>query len=171
MTDLLKHPPASMPKGQFIKRFGDVYEHSAWIAEAVFDAGLTEAHNSRPGLAAALKAVLDEASDEAKLTLIRAHPDLAGKAALKGDLTDASTSEQAGAGLDQCSPEELAEFQQLNTAYKSKFGFPFIVAVKGMDRVAVLEMFRTRLAHDQGEEFETALSQINKIALLRLQDL
>ncbi len=82
--------------------------------------------------------------------MIRAHPDLAGKAAIAGDLTDDSTREQAGAGLDQCSPEELARFERLNEAYKAKFGFPFVMAVKGSDRYAILDAFETRLENDPG---------------------
>ena len=105
------------------------------------------------------------------MELVRAHPDLAGKAALAGALTADSTAEQAGAGLDRCSPEELAEFHALNTAYKEKFGFPFIVAVKGLTRHDILEQFRRRLENDAATELATAFEQIHKIARLRLEAL
>ena len=85
--------------------------------------------------------VLAAADDEAKLALIRAHPDLAGRAAIAGDLTDSSRSEQAGAGLDRCTPEEYRRFQELNAAYKEKFGFPFILAVGGRTRQEILAAF------------------------------
>jgi len=123
------------------------------------------------GLATAMAAQVNTADEAAKMTLICAHPDLAGKAALRDELTAESRSEQAGAGLDQCSAEELAEFTRLNSAYKQKFGFPFIVAVKGLDRHDILAAFRARLNHERAQEFETALTQIHKIARLRLADL
>ena len=103
--------PTQMNRDEFVARFGGVYEHSPWIAEAVFDAGLKAEHNSAAGMSAAMMRVLEAASEEALLALIRAHPDLAGKAALADELTDESRSEQAGAGLDQCTPEEFAAFQ------------------------------------------------------------
>lgn len=105
------------------------------------------------------------------MALIQAHPDLAGKAAVARTLTEASTREQAGAGLDQCTAEEYDRFVTLNDAYKARFGFPFIMAVKGSDRHAILQAFETRLAHTVDEEFSQALAEINKIALFRLQDL
>ena len=101
--------------------------------------------------------------------MIRAHPDLAGKAALAGELTDDSTREQAGAGLDQCSPEEMARFERLNEAYKAKFGFPFVMAVKGSDRYAILDAFEVRLENTPAEERRTAVEQINRIARFRLE--
>ena len=164
-------PPSSLSHSEFLDRFGSIYEHSAWIAEAVWNKGLTEEHDSVGPLADALAAVLDASDDNAKLELIRAHPDLAGKAAVRGELTEASTSEQAGAGLDECSAEEFARFQTLNEAYKSKFGFPFILAVKGRDRHEILAAFENRLDNDQANEFQTAIEQIHQIARLRLSDL
>ncbi len=114
--------------------------------------------------------VLASADAERQLEVIRAHPDLAGKAAVAGELTDDSTREQAGAGLDQCTPEELARFERLNEAYKARFGFPFVMAVKGSDRHAILEAFETRLKNDLAEERRTAIEQINRIAAFRLSD-
>ena len=171
MSALFTIPPSSLNRDQFVERFGSVYEHSPWIAEAVWDVGLQEDHDSVDILADAMAAVLNASDETAKLTLIRAHPDLAGKAAVRGELTDASTSEQAGAGLDQCSAEEFNRFQTLNDAYKAKFGFPFILAVKGKGRVEILAAFEERLENDQAREFDTAIEQIHRIARLRLADL
>lgn len=171
MNQKISPPPTTLTREQFVSRFGGVYEHSPWITQAVWDAGLTPAHNSCAGLASAMADVLAGASEAQKLALIRAHPDLAGKAALAGALTQASTSEQAGAGLDQCSARELARFHKLNNAYKERFGFPFIFAVRGVGRDAILAAFETRIANDRETELATALEQINRIAQFRLQDL
>jgi OHCU decarboxylase len=151
-----------------VARFGGVYEHSPWIAEAAYDRGLTEAEDTPDGLAAAMAKVLAKADDAAKLALIRAHPDLAGRAAIAGELTDSSKSEQAGAGLDRCTPAEYARFQELNEAYKRKFGFPFILAVAGRTRQEILAAFEARVRNDRETEFRTAIDQINTIARLRL---
>ena len=118
-------------------------------------------------MAGAMAAVVDSASREQKLALIRAHPQLAGRARM----ADASVREQSGAGLDQCSPEEFADFQRLNAAYNHRFGFPFIVAVKGLSRRDILDAFETRLGHDPETEFAQALNQIHRIAAFRLADL
>ncbi len=162
-------PPSRMSRQDFVARFGDVFEHSAWIAEAAYDRGLSTDADSAEGLHAILCAILASASDEQKLALIRAHPDLAGRLALAGELTAASTTEQASAGLDRCSAEEYARFQTLNEAYMEKFGFPFIMAVKGRGRSEILAAFERRLENDPDNEFATALSEVERIALLRLQ--
>lgn len=154
-----------MTRDDFIARYGAIYEGSPWVAEAVWDGGDLD------DVAAAMRAAIDTAPEAARMELVRAHPDLAGKAALAGALTADSTAEQAGAGLDRCSPEELAEFHALNTAYKEKFGFPFIVAVKGLTRHDILEQFRRRLENDAATELATAFEQIHKIARLRLEAL
>jgi len=164
-------PPRLQPREAFVARFGGVYEHSAWITEALHKRGLTAAEDTPEGLAAAMASVLAAAGDDAKLALIRAHPDLAGRAAIAGDLTEASRSEQAGAGLDRCTPEEYRRFQELNDAYKEKFGFPFILAVGGKTRYDILAAFESRIENDPATEFRTALQQIDRIALLRLQSL
>ena len=164
-------PPTRMSRQDFVARFGDVFEHSAWITEAAYDKGLSAEADSAEGLHASLCAVLASASDEKKLGLIRAHPDLAGRLAVAGELTAASTAEQASAGLDRCSAEEYARFQVLNQAYKGKFGFPFIMAVKGRSRAEILDAFERRLENDPDREFATALSEVERIALLRLQAL
>lgn len=166
----LTPPPHTLDRDTFVARYGDIYEHSPWVAELTWDKGLTSAQDTPAGLAVAMGQVLSEASAERQLEVIRAHPDLAGKVALAGELTDDSTREQAGAGLDQCTPEELSRFESLNDAYKARFGFPFVMAVKGNDRHSILAAFETRLNNDPDEERRTAVEQINRIARLRLED-
>lgn len=157
-----------MDRNQFIKHFGDIYEHSAWVAEQAFDRSDVEL-NDLATLTAALRVEVDEAGHESQLALLRAHPDLAGKAATLGELTAASTSEQAGAGLDQCTPEEFSRFQQFNEAYVSRFEFPFIMAVKGANRHLILAAFEKRLTNSHEVEFKTALEEVHKIAGFRLE--
>ena len=170
MTDKTLTPrPSQLDKAAFVSGYGDIYEHSPWVAELAWERGLEALHDHPEALAGRMGEVLSSASPERQLEVIRAHPDLAGKAALAGTLTDDSTREQAGAGLDQCSPEELARFERLNDAYKAKFGFPFVMAVKGSDRFAILDAFEVRLENGPAEERRTAVEQINRIALLRLQ--
>ncbi|MCJ9430592.1 2-oxo-4-hydroxy-4-carboxy-5-ureidoimidazoline decarboxylase [Kordiimonas marina] len=171
MSTPFRHKPSDMDETSFLATFGGIYEHSPWIAEAAWAGREGDSLDTVEGLAAAMKAAVDAASEDAKLKLICAHPDLAGKAAIRGDLTVESRSEQAGAGLDQCSAEEFATFRSLNAAYKEKFGFPFIIAVKGLDRQGILAAFRARLNHDRTQEFETALDQIHRIAGFRLAEL
>jgi 2-oxo-4-hydroxy-4-carboxy-5-ureidoimidazoline decarboxylase len=163
--------PRDMRPREFINRFGSVYEDSPWIAEAVYRQGLTPNEDSPAGLASAMAAVVALASRDAKLALIRAHPDLAGRAAIAGDLTEASKSEQSGAGLDRCTPEEYRRFQDLNEAYKARFGFPFILAVSGKTRHDILTAFEARLGNVRETELRTALEQIDRIARLRLEAL
>jgi OHCU decarboxylase len=153
----------------FIDRFGGIYEHSPWVAEECF-ADAAGANNGGE-LAEIFAACVDGADTERKLALIRAHPDLAGKAAIRGELTEESSDEQASAGIDQCSSEEYERFQDLNLRYKDKFGFPFVMAVRGSNRQEILEAFAKRLANDRQTEFDTAISEIHKIARLRLQEI
>jgi len=154
---------------EFQRRYGGIYEHSPWVAaEAASDVATTD---SVEHIAAIMADCVDNASRERQLELIRAHPDLAGKAQLAGDLTADSTDEQASAGLDQCSADEYAQFQALNDGYHEKFGFPFVMAVRASSRAEILAAFAARLENDVATEFETALEEIHKIALLRLQAL
>ncbi len=147
---------------KFIMAYGGIYEHSPWVARQVWQSG------DITNLADAMQAVVDGATRDRKLALLRAHPDLAGRAAVAGDLSEHSTLEQQGAGLDQCSAEEFQELQALNRAYRAKFDFPFIVAVRGMDRFDILENFRARMENSVEDEFITALKEVHKIARLRL---
>jgi OHCU decarboxylase len=152
---------------EFISKYGGVYEHSPWVAESV--AADAADLDDIDGLAALMVDCVDNAAPEKQLALIRAHPDLAGKAQVAGELTPDSTDEQASAGLDQCSKVEFERFQALNDAYKDKFGFPFVMAVRGRGRTEILEAFSDRLRNDYDLEFETALAEIHQIARLRLE--
>jgi len=155
-----------MDRHDFIACYAGVYEHSPWVAQhvAAFAADIDDSGR----LAELMADCVDNAATEQQLKLIRAHPDLAGKAQIAGDLTEDSTEEQASAGLDQCSKVEYERFQALNDAYKEKFGFPFVMAVRGSNRAEILEAFSARLKNDYDTEFETALAEIHKIARLRL---
>ncbi len=161
-------PPASLSRAEFVAVFGAVYEHSAWVAGQAFDRGLPPETVGVDGMFDVLHAIIEAAGHPAQLTLLRAHPDLAGKLATSGQLTADSTAEQAGAGLDQCTDAEFAEFTRLNAEYKEKFGFPFILAVKGRDRHEILSNFRTRVKNPRQTEFREALDQVHQIARLRL---
>lgn len=156
-------------KDDFVARFGGVYEHSSWIAEDSWPA-CQMAHNAEQ-LAAIMASTVDSASRHHKLALIRAHPDLAGRLALAGELTADSAAEQASAGLDQCSAEEFEQFQALNRTYVEKFEFPFVMAVRGRHRSEILEAFTERVQHSYEEEFAAALREIHKIARMRLEQL
>ncbi len=163
--------PSQMTKAEFVETFADIYEHSPWVAERTFDKGLNETSDDIENLHAAMAKTMLDASPQEQLDLINAHPDLAGKAAINGELTAASTSEQAGAGISQCTPEEFAQFTDFNERYKARFQFPFIMAVKGANRHQILASFAERIHNDKETEFATAIAQINKIALFRLQDM
>lgn len=162
-------PPSSLTRPAFIARFGGVYEHNPWIAAAVFD-NKTVA-DTVEALADALRAVVETAPEDAQLTLLRAHPDLAGRLAIDGGLTDNSTAEQAAAGLDRCTSAQYEAFRQLNAAYRSRFDFPFIIAVRDVSREAILERFAERLGNNRATELREALDQVHRIAYLRLEAL
>jgi OHCU decarboxylase len=152
----------------FIDRFGGVYEHSSWVAESAFDKGIDFSGVGLDNLAKELALIVNEAGEERQLTLLRVHPDLAGRLALKGALTQSSSKEQQSAGLDQCTADELAKFQSLNSEYTNKFGFPFILAVSGRNRMEILANFESRVSNSVKEEFATALQEVHKIAQIRL---
>lgn len=163
--------PSRLSRDEFIKAFAEIYEHSPWIAARAYDLGTDATLDEIETLHQRLASILLGASHAAQLALINAHPDLAGKAALRGELSVASTSEQAGAGIHACSAEEFARFNELNAAYKARFGFPFIKAIKGNNRQQILAAFEQRLQHTPQQEFACALAEINRIALFRLQQL
>lgn len=155
----------------FVARFGGVFEHSPWIAEAVYEQAGGDPPRDAAALHRAMCAAFRGAPRDRQLAVVRAHPDLAGRLALAGGLTADSTAEQRSAGLDQCSPEELRRFTELNDAYQARFGFPFIMAVKGRTRAEILDAFERRLGNDAETELATALDQIERIAALRLAEL
>lgn len=158
-------------RGDFVARFGGVFEHSPFIAERAYDAGLLFVPLTADGVHQALVSIFRKASPEERLGVLRAHPDLAGKLAIAGVLTEESRNEQAGAGLDRLSPEEHARFTELNDAYTQKFGFPFIIAVRGLDKTDILAAFEKRIHNSPEAEFETATAQVERIAALRLATL
>ncbi|TBU88815.1 2-oxo-4-hydroxy-4-carboxy-5-ureidoimidazoline decarboxylase [Phytopseudomonas dryadis] len=163
--------PSQLERTAFIEAFADIYEHSPWIAEQTFDQASGAIPDDIEALHQRMCAQMLGADRARQLALIQAHPDLAGKAALAGQLTAASSAEQAGAGIDACSAEEYARFTALNQAYRQRFGFPFIMAVKGSDRTRILAAFEERLHNTEEQEFARALGEINRIALFRLQAL
>jgi len=150
---------------EFVKALGGVYEHSRWVAERAF---AKRPFATVAALADTMAAVVVAASSEERLALVRAHPDLAGKAARAGSLTDASRAEQGTLGLDRLSDEEYARFEGLNRAYAKKFGFPFVICVRRQTRDAILDAFERRLANDAATELATALAEIDHIARLRI---
>jgi len=156
----------------FIERYGGVYEHSSWVAEDIV-AEDTFGDDIDPADTGSLIILfvecVDNASRDRRLALIRAHPDLAGRAAIAGALTNESTEEQTSAGIDQCTPDEFAHFQDFNERYKNKFEFPFVMAVRDSNRAAILAAFEERLQNNPEEEFECAITEIHKIARLRLE--
>ena len=153
----------AMSVAEFVAAFGEVAEHSPWVAEAAASA---RPFTSRDAMVAAFTTAMQSAGDQAKLDLIRAHPDLAGKAML----TDDSSREQAGAGFDTLSEDEFTRFTELNDAYKAKFEFPFIFAVKGADKHQILAAFGQRLENTRDQEFDTACSQVCRIFMFRIED-
>jgi 2-oxo-4-hydroxy-4-carboxy-5-ureidoimidazoline decarboxylase len=162
------HELPRLQRDRFVELFGGVFEHAPWVAERAFDAG---PFHSLETLHGAMVEAMRRAPRARQLALIRAHPDLAGRAAIAGSLTAASRSEQASAGLDHCTPAEFERFEELNQTFKEKFDFPFILAVKGRTREQILAAFEHRLHNSIEAEFEEALSQIAEIARLRLADL
>ena len=163
--------PSQMDKPDFIARFGGNYEHSAWVAERAYDLELGPAHDSAIGLANAMARAFRSAPRDARMAVLRAHPDLAGKLAAAKRLTAESTQEQASAGLDALTDDERIHFQNLNTAYVDKHGFPFIIAVRDNTKATILSAFETRLANDTETEFATACRQVERIAELRLKEI
>lgn len=158
---------SALEREAFVVALDGIFEHSPWVADAAWSA---RPFADRNDLLDALVTAMRSAPEALQLALIRAHPELAGRAAVRGELTVESRGEQAGAGLDTCSAEEFERLQQLNTSYIAKFGFPFILAVRGYDRAGIIERFAARLGNTPEAEFDEALTQIAKIAALRLAD-
>ena len=157
-----------LSRDEFVRVVGPVFEHSPWIAEAAW---LKRPFASVEELHRALCETVRVAGAEKQLALIQAHPDLVGRLALAGALTKESTGEQASAGLNNLSPEEIAEIEQFNQTYRDKFGFPFVICARLNKQEAIRSGFRQRLNHSRANEIKTALEEIGKIAYLRLQDI
>lgn len=163
--------PSQMGRDAFVQKFGSIYEHSPWIAERVWDAEMGAIHDTAGGLAARMAQIFRSASDQERLGVLLAHPDLAGKLAAAKRLTADSTSEQASAGLDSLTDAERAEFDRLNTAYVAKHGFPFIIAVRDHDKPGIMAAMRARIDNDTRTERAEAERQVARIGTLRLQQL
>lgn len=163
--------PSQMAREDFVRVFGGVFERSPWIAERAFQLELGPAHDSANGLHNALARAFRSASDAEKLEVLKAHPDLAGKLAAAKRLTAESTQEQASAGLDALTDAERESFTRLNSAYTKKFGFPFIIAVRGLGKQDILSSFEARVQNARALEFDMACAQVEHIALLRMRDL
>jgi 2-oxo-4-hydroxy-4-carboxy-5-ureidoimidazoline decarboxylase len=158
----------SLSHDEFVRVVGPVFEHSPWIAEMTWAqrpfAGLEQ-------LQRALYETVENSGPDKQLALIRAHPDLVGRLALAGQLTKESTNEQASAGLDRMTTDEVKLFQKNNAAYKDRFGFPFIICARLNKKAAILAGFERRLKNTREQEIKTALEEVYKIAELRLRDL
>ncbi|WP_099826293.1 allantoinase PuuE [Oceaniglobus indicus] len=161
--------PSAMDRETFVAKYGSIFEHSPWIAEAAHDGELGAANDTAIGLHNALARVFRRADADQRLGVLTAHPDLAGKLAAARQLTAESTAEQAGAGLDLLSDEERATFTRLNDAYVARNGFPFIIAVRDHDKASILSAFQRRLEQDRDTEFAEACRQVERIALHRLK--
>ncbi|HWL27272.1 MAG TPA: 2-oxo-4-hydroxy-4-carboxy-5-ureidoimidazoline decarboxylase [Burkholderiaceae bacterium] len=159
---------SALSRSDFATRLEGIFEHSPWIPERAWDA---RPFGSVDALHRAMIDVVDMATDEERLALISAHPELAGREAARGTLTQASAQEQKGAGLDQCSADELQRLCALNAAYRARFGFPFIIAVKGLSRHDIMDALEQRLHNAPAMERDTCLREIAKIARIRLDAL
>lgn len=157
----------SMNQTGFTTALGFAFELSPWVVQRAWD---ERPFDSVEGLHAAMMRVLDASTPADKLALIRAHPELAGKAAVAKTLTAESHAEQASAGLDRLTAEEFERFHALNAAYAQRFGFPFIIAVRLNDKTSILAAMQARLAHDEAQEIDEAIAQIGHISRLRLLD-
>jgi 2-oxo-4-hydroxy-4-carboxy-5-ureidoimidazoline decarboxylase len=158
----------AMPEMSFVTALSGVFEHSPWVAR---EAARGRPFESVDALHQAMTSVVERAAEHRQLALISAHPELAGKAAVRGQLTAESSREQSGAGLSECTQEEFDTLQRLNRAYQEKFGFPFILAVRGYDRSGIIANFKARLRKSHEEELRENLRQIYRIARFRLDDL
>ena len=158
----------ALDRAGFVAALGGIFERSPWIAEAAWE---RRPFASVDALHAAMLTVVHDAGEARQLALLRAHPELAGKAMVRNELTTDSTQEQAGAGLTQCTPAEFARLAALNARYSAKFGFPFILAVKGYNRAGILREFARRLDNDRATELGECLAQVAKITRFRLDAL
>lgn len=158
----------ALDEAEFVAALGAVFEHSPWIAQRAFAA---RPFASVDALHRAMMTAVERGSDAERLALIRAHPELAGRAAVRGELTVESAREQSGAGLAECSPDEYARLADLNARYLARFRFPFVLAVKGYDRAGIIDEFARRLDNDRDSELAESIAQIARIARFRLEAL
>lgn len=152
----------------FVALLGGIFEHSPWVPELVY---ARRPFADRESLYQEMVAAVRQAPKLQRMALLCSHPQLAGKEAASGELTAASKREQAGAGLNQCSAEELRKIKTLNQAYQDKFDFPFIIAVTGLDKHQIIAAMERRLVNNEDDEFDTALAEVEKIARIRIDKL
>jgi OHCU decarboxylase len=160
--------PSRMDQGTFVGHFGGIFEHSAWVAEGAYALELGPTHDNAVGVHQMMARVFRGADADARLAVLKAHPDLAGKLAAAKRLTAESTAEQASVGLDALTDDERESFVALNTAYTNKFGFPFIIAVRDNTKASIMQAFERRINNDRDAEFTEACRQVERIAELRL---
>jgi 2-oxo-4-hydroxy-4-carboxy-5-ureidoimidazoline decarboxylase len=155
-------------QARFVELLGAIFEHSPWVAELAYpERPFASRHQLHQVMAAAVKT----APEVQRMALLCHHPELAGREADAGTLTDDSKREQAGAGLDQCTADELLTINSLNQAYRAKFEFPFIIAVTGLDKLQIIAAMQTRLGNSSALEFDTAIGEVEKIARIRIDAL
>ena len=159
-----------MERKEIIDLLKSIYEHSKWVPERLLSENINEIQ-SKEELQLMMKKIVDNSSETEKLNLINAHPELGKKLHKKEKLTKFSENEQKSAGLDQCTDKEFEILTNLNNEYRLKFKFPFIIAVKGLNKNQIIDNMQKRVNNTKSEEFETAISEIHKIAELRIKDL
>lgn len=159
-----------MDKGEIIDLLKSIYEHSAWVPERLLSQNISEI-KTKEQLQLMMKKIVDNASEIEKLNLIKAHPELGKKLKKQEKLTKFSEEEQKSAGLDQCSDQEFEILTNLNNEYRSKFEFPFIIAVRGLGKNQIIDNMKKRVNNSKSQEFETAINEIHKIAKVRIKDL
>jgi len=158
----------ALDRAGFVAALGGIFEHASWVPDTAWTA---RPFASVDALHAAMVAAVDAAGEERQLALLRGHPELAGRAMVRNELTTHSANEQQGAGLAQCTPAEFARLTALNARYSAKFGFPFILAVKDYDRAGILRELARRVDNDRATEFAECLAQVARITRLRLDAL
>ena len=159
-----------MEREEIIDLLKSIYEHSQWVPERLLSENINEIQ-TKEELQLMMKKIVDNSSETEKLNLINAHPELGKKLKKKEKLTKFSENEQKSAGLDQCTDKEFEILTNLNNEYRLKFKFPFIIAVKGLNKNQIIDNMQKRVFNSKTEEFETAISEIHKIAGLRIKDL
>ena len=153
-----------LSKTEFISIFGNIFEKTEWIAERCYE---SKPYNNLDELVSKMMKIFENSEKEKHLEILNSHPDLA----VEKKLTEDSKNEQKNANLNQCTDEEFVEFKKLNEEYKKKFGFPFIIAVKGKNKEEILNSFRQRITNNINLEFEEAKKQVKKIASFRLGEI
>ena len=156
-----------LSRSEFVEIFANIFEKTKWIAEKLYN---QKPFDNFKDLSSKMLGIFETAGKETQLKILRAHPDLADKVTVNL-LTSNSRSEQSNAGLDQCSEEEFNEFKNLNKSYRQKYGFPFVIAVKGKNKIEILSEFKKRILNSVDDEFNEAIIQVSKIAKLRLNEI